>query len=49
MKNDHGPYFFNSKYIKFVFDSTINIDIYLFKILRNNVNQSTINIDFKLE
>lgn len=37
------------KYIKSVFDYTINIYIYLFKTLRNNGNQSTMNIDFKLE
>lgn len=37
------------KYIKSVFDYTVNKDIYLFKTFRNNGNQSTVNIDFKLE
>lgn len=35
---------------KSVVDDTINIqDLYLYKTLKNNGNQSTENIDFKLE
>lgn len=51
MKNDRGPYLFNSKIYnkKICLRRNNNKDIYLHKTLGNDGNQSTVNIDFKLE